>query len=391
MEKIYIISENNFKFSDKFVNFVYIDYPRNENFIEDNHFHDFVLKIFKEYNPTNLVIPLKIGADNFVGLTIGMHIRLNSELTIIQKLIPILFLSDKHNYESIFSDNTLEIKLSRNYQHYLLLTPNIFLEKINPDFFSKIFSLAEVLTISDYKNKFLDAIKILPSDFIGSKHSIANIWGVFQLSKVTKLQEELDNNEKLKKLKKDLYFKFIEAISIMPTYNLLEQKTENNLNYETKILISSENKKILFIDDEADKGWQQILEKIFKNSKFDTFEFEKINDNEQFISKNIEKLKNNLKNDYDLILLDLRLIPDEDMQQNKTAKDFSGMQFLKEIKKINKGYQVIVFTASNKAWNMKELLDEGADGYYIKESPEFAFDLEYSEKNYESFRKNVEI
>jgi DNA-binding NarL/FixJ family response regulator len=32
-----------------------------------------------------------------------------------------------------------------------------------------------------------------------------------------------------------------------------------------------------------------------------------------------------------------------------------------------------MFTASNKAWNMKALLDAGADGYYIKESPENIF------------------
>ena len=61
--------------------------------------------------------------------------------------------------------------------------------------------------------------------------------------------------------------------------------------------------------------------------------------------------------------------------------DFSGMKILKAIKEQNKGNQVIMFTASNKAWNMKALLDAGADGYYIKESPEYTFPASYSDSN----------
>lgn len=61
-----------------------------------------------------------------------------------------------------------------------------------------------------------------------------------------------------------------------------------------------------------------------------------------------------------------------------SPNEFSGMKILKAIKAANQGIQVIMFTASNKAWNMKALLDAGADGYYIKESPEFAFPNSYS-------------
>lgn len=62
-------------------------------------------------------------------------------------------------------------------------------------------------------------------------------------------------------------------------------------------------------------------------------------------------------------------------------EEFSGMKILKAIKEQNKGNQVIMFTASNKAWNMKALLDAGADGYYIKESPEYVFPASYSDSN----------
>ena len=69
--------------------------------------------------------------------------------------------------------------------------------------------------------------------------------------------------------------------------------------------------------------------------------------------------------------------------------DFSGMKILKKIKNQNKGNQVIMFTASNKAWNMKALLEAGADGYYIKESPEYAFPTSYSESNANELVKTI--
>jgi hypothetical protein len=49
-----------------------------------------------------------------------------------------------------------------------------------------------------------------------------------------------------------------------------------------------------------------------------------------------------------------------------------------------------MFTASNKAWNMDELYEAGADGYYVKEHPETANDPEFSVKNFQNFHKTVE-
>lgn len=69
--------------------------------------------------------------------------------------------------------------------------------------------------------------------------------------------------------------------------------------------------------------------------------------------------------------------------------DFSGMRVLQKIKSMNQGNQVIIFTASNKVWNLKALLDAGVDGYYMKESPEFGFTNDFSEQNYLRFQEDV--
>ena len=72
---------------------------------------------------------------------------------------------------------------------------------------------------------------------------------------------------------------------------------------------------------------------------------------------------------YDVIFLDLRLLKEEDkVNQISNISDFTGTKVLRKIKDINKGIQVIIFTASNKVWNIEKLLEIGANGYYIKEN-----------------------
>lgn len=135
-------------------------------------------------------------------------------------------------------------------------------------------------------------------------------------------------------------------------------------------------RKYFLSNDEADKGWDDVLRKMLPNSEFKTIQ-EQVPDYDNLsddAKKTIESGK------YDLIFLDLRMngVAEEDTFR---PEEFSGMKILKAIKEQNKGNQVIMFTASNKAWNMKALLDAGADGYYIKESPEYVFPASYSDSN----------
>jgi len=86
---------------------------------------------------------------------------------------------------------------------------------------------------------------------------------------------------------------------------------------------------------------------------------------------------------YDVIFLDLRLSKEEDkVNQISNISDFTGTKVLRKIKDINKGIQVIIFTASNKVWNIERLLEIGANGYYIKESPEYILNEVFSKENY---------
>ena len=93
---------------------------------------------------------------------------------------------------------------------------------------------------------------------------------------------------------------------------------------------------------------------------------------------------------YDVVFLDLRLLKEEDKGNHiSNIEDFTGAKVLKKIKDINRGIQVVIFTASNKVWNIEKLLKAGANGYYIKESPEYTLNSRFSKDNYDEFIKTI--
>jgi len=144
--------------------------------------------------------------------------------------------------------------------------------------------------------------------------------------------------------------------------------------------------KILLIDDKANKGWSQLLEKVFpiKGMSFE-------------IAIDINSALEKIKNKYDLIFIDLRLDA-KDHNQN-IIENFTGFKILKRIKedflKPNFSTPIILITASNKIWNINNFLDYGVDAYYIKEHPDHISDQETSKQNYDKlkgdFSKLIEI
>lgn len=139
--------------------------------------------------------------------------------------------------------------------------------------------------------------------------------------------------------------------------------------------------KILLIDDQAQKGWKQILEKVlFENNPIDFAE-------DYNLARN--KLENNF---YDLIFLDLRL--DEKDHNLNDIKQFNGFKIINEIIRkefgsINFPTPVIVFSATNKIWNIDTMILYGADNYYIKEHPDYSFDSQYSKENFKRLKLTV--
>jgi CheY-like chemotaxis protein len=336
----------------------------------DNEYHNFIIKLFTDNEIDKLIFDLS--SKPIQSLKLAYHIRLSLNDLKEKALIPILF-SSTLSFESILGNCGKWIQI--------FATKGIYFTSYN---LVKIeIPHIEPLKAIDYKQSFLDSIQILPDEADG-KHSIANQWGAFAIDKASNTNVLYHNNN-LKQTFNKLYFKYILAFQY--DYSSLDKKSHiiGNIPLGTANTIESKNRKILLIDDEAEKGWELVLKRVFANADFQVIK-EKIADYNSF-SDNAKKLIT--EGGFDLFLVDLRLngVQEEDFTP---IEKFSGTNVLTEIKNQNKGNQVIIFTASNKAWNIKPLLDFRADAFYVKESPEYMFSPKVSESNYLTFKTNVE-
>lgn len=301
----------------------------------------------------------------------------------------------------------LAIRLSLHEKKTAALAPIIFMSSLTPEIFknspystllqtkgisfeSPLYTptaveLIEPLMAKDYHPFFLDLVKVKPNAAEGT-HSIANQWGADVLERIFSGDET--ENELIKRARQSLYFRYVLALTLKQETIFDLANNINDVERANRIdVLDASGKKILLIDDEADKGWKDVIGRILNNSNLITFNQQTADytNLSEDIKKEIEK------EDADLIFLDLRINGvAEDRDGHIRPYDFSGMKVLKAIKKINPGLQVIMLTASNKAWNMKALVDAGADGYYIKESPEYAFSSEYSTANANNLVKQIE-
>lgn len=136
--------------------------------------------------------------------------------------------------------------------------------------------------------------------------------------------------------------------------------------------------KVLLIDDNANKGWKQIIEKVFP-----------VPDINVVVAINSQEAKKKIEDKFDLIFLDVRL--SEQDHQITEPTEFSGYKILQQIKRdflnLNFSTPIILMTATNKIWNIDSFRNYGVDGYYIKEHPDFVFDKETSKQNYNNLKK----
>lgn len=135
---------------------------------------------------------------------------------------------------------------------------------------------------------------------------------------------------------------------------------------------------ILLVDDRAKKGWKEIIQEVLT-----------LDDSEIQVEETIQKAIDRLNNEtFDLLFLDLRF--GEEDHKNHELEEFGGYKILRSIKSDfdsqNFATPVILFTATNKIWNIDFMLNEGVDNYYIKEHPTYSYDLSFSRQNYERLK-----
>lgn len=328
----------------------------------------------KDYN--RILIPCRIGNYdvNNTGLIIAAHIRLHKGIGQNRNAQIVILTDDK--IKSLQNFGSL-INQYNNTHKYGLLPLTDGIELIH---FYDIHNLDSLALTTTTEEKFINQSSVLGifQDISDNNHNVSNIWGAYIFNQILNLNV-LDAKEFL--ISDSLYFKFITQKN-----NLLHDKIDFlNLNSTDSLKTSN----LLLIDDNADKYWKSILKEFTNNCSGKFKSVPNISDWEKFYAR----IKTELKKEdngvplYDIVLLDLRLRKKEE-NSNISIEELSGYKILKEIKSLNQGIQVIIFTASNKALNMKSLLEAGADAYYIKESP-VLFDLKNAKNQILNFYESI--
>ena len=213
-----------------------------------------------------------------------------------------------------------------------------------------------------------------------SNHTISNEWAIYRWahaigandSDIEKIENKVENN---------IYFKYLQAI--YPITEIQEIR-EEQLKVE-----NLQDSKILYIDDEADKGWYEvmctIIADINKVKDFDYLGNELKNKTQnEIIDLSIKKIK---EYEAEILILDFRLHKND---FDCSIKEVTGYKLLQAIKEINPGIQVIIFSATNKVWNLQALQNAGADGFIMKESPENSVDSNFTQEVIISFIQELD-
>jgi len=315
--------------------------------ITSQYLNDKVLQWLSSEEVDNIFIPLCFGPSlsDYNGLQFACHIRCTNS---VNQLKPIFIYS--------FVDYSFVIE---NEYSNILKSKNVFLISYSREAFKDGLNRKIELLTNEQLVKEIKKLKLnVPLNYEDS-HSIANEWAIYRWAESIGVQ----NIERVRKnVASGLYFKYLRTIYSTSQAQLLSED-------QLKIKYFG-NPKILYIDDEAEKGWHEIFHRILYELNGISFAYldEEFNSKtqEELIKTSLEKIAND---DIDLVILDFRLHPNDFITNN--IENVTGLKILKKIKNLNAGIQVIIFSATNKVWNLQAFLDAGADGFVVKESPEF--------------------
>jgi CheY-like chemotaxis protein len=341
MKDSLLIHHDNVVNLDDFDSDIYFDVNDSD---VDSYISQTIIPQIKESSSSMLYIKDNL-SDNYMellGLRVAYHIRLSEELE-DKRYMPIVIISELDGYHlGKLSDEA-----------NILFTKNIFVvknEKNLPPIDSK------PLTLDEYQSSFLNLIHIEQPSEYESHHDIANEWAIYRWAKILGLKSEVIE-QNYKHSDSLLYFKYLKA---------LRKKDDDELIYTPKEL--QYKGKILFIDDEAQKGWGDILKKIYEPStiEFETLDYDFKDSNKFKIINDLEKVIK--EKSPDLVVLDLRFTQSD--HENKTdTNQYTGIQIAKKIKEINLGIQTIIMSATSQSLIVQRLYDAGVVGYIKKEHP----------------------
>jgi len=388
-----------------------VNYPPYERGDFDSFLCMRLFSLFQKAQYDLIVLPYTLGEDNYSeysGLRIAAHIRLTREWN--HYSVPLLFIGGDDSTDVMrFSDLGALLCTYRVYTSNARTKEELTNRIKHIDCGKIVLSYSDWIATQKYHD-FLNRINIKAPANYATHHSVANKWAVLRWIEMFSWDGDAPKFED-EDFKNMLYFKFLMAkAGQREPFKKKDHKRNPEITYiyednsNDKRTNEIKRKRIIYIDDE-EAMWSKVLSPIFEKSKVDfiSYHFDKRNQ----ISKKelIQSIESFLRQDYDVnggadcYLIDLRL-HDDDFAENIKGEDLSGHQIAKYIKKkkiekgektgLNEGCQIVVFTASNKSWNVEESIEKiGACGYVIKESPEMNYSREESYSKFFDFSQKL--
>jgi DNA-binding NarL/FixJ family response regulator len=217
--------------------------------------------------------------------------------------------------------------------------------------------LPSELTISELPKEVLKLHLSPPKNYEDS-HSVKNEWAIYQWAHAIDTTDDDDVQRIIRNVEHNIYFKYLKTTSLSSSLKVISDQ-------ELKVQ-SGKDSKVLLIDDETNKGWHELFCALLADrNNIDLHDFGesfKGLDTEEVVLQSIEKI---LDENFDLVILDFRLHSDDFSDGN--PDDITSIRILKEVKKRNPGVQVVVFSATSKAWNLQAIQNAGADGFVFKD------------------------
>lgn len=324
-----------------------------DGFSFDRVSHEFLERHITSKQFDAIFIPYTLSNQNYLelsGIRLALHIRLTPEFRHMR--VPIVFIGH---------ESKEQIAKLTEFPSFLFTSGIFSTDKFEYESYLKIYDwlkhkwksdgeMAE-LSPEDYEG-FLNRISIDPPSNYLSHHSVDNELSLLSWSEYLKCDEDIP--EVKLNIKTGLFFKYKKAKNPIQS-----QKTGSIFLIEGKA-------KVLLIDDEAQKGWEHFYRTLFKTSpSIDVQSLNidfKLNSKSHIIKEAIKQIETYFP---DIILLDLRLC-DSDFENHISVSELTGIKILEKAKEINRGIQVIITTASNKAISFETVFTKGANGFIIK-------------------------
>ena len=348
--------------------------------VSDKDLDNYVKEWFTESEYKALYIPLCFGKilSDYNGLRLAIHIRCTPSINqnkpiYIYSPVPTSFLVRSQYFDIL---KTRGVKLINMHPEKIIES----LGSINP------------LTENDIKHEMGKIQLPVPQNYEDG-HSIANEWAIYRWANATDSEdsaiEKITNT-----IKSNLYFKHLTTIYPPSEIKLIKEdrlKFRDQLSGISDGLLEQKDINILYVDDEADKGWYEIMANIIYDvNNINGFDY--LGESLKALSQQeiIDQVVNRVKEDSaNIVLLDFRLHKKD--HDSHSIEDITSVQILKKIKAFNPGIQVIVFSATNKVWNLLALQKYGADGFVIKESPENSKDPSFTERTIDNFINTMSV